>query len=167
MGRDRMLRALAAAIACIALAGCAAGISRQARSQVTYWGPFSEMQENPDAHKKDVVLLGGRIIENDTLPHGSELAVLQTPLGSYDRPGSPDASEGRFLVRSNDFLDPGVYEKGAMVTVVGEIVGSESRKIGDFNYVHPIIQEREIKLWKEPMWLGNGIHFSVGVGATF
>ena len=76
--------------------GCASGISQQSRDQVTYDGPFSELQKAPGEHLGDVVLLGGKIIENQTLPAGSELVMLHLPTGSQGRPKKDDdQSQGR------------------------------------------------------------------------
>ena len=33
------------------LAACAGGISKQARSQVTYFGPFDTVQQQPDKYR--------------------------------------------------------------------------------------------------------------------
>lgn len=149
------------------IAGCATGISRQALSQVTYNGPFTAVQRNPSGHADEVLLLGGRIIENRTLDGSSELVVLQMPLGSGDRPRNIDASEGRFLVRSGQFLDPSIYENGRLLTVVGRLAGSESRKIGGLDYVYPIVEAGEIKVWREPAPAWPNVHFGVGIGAVF
>jgi len=43
--------------------GCATGISKEVRSQVTYSGNFSELQHNPDQFKGQTVIFGGKIIE--------------------------------------------------------------------------------------------------------
>ena len=50
------------------LLGCASGISQQSRSQVTYDGSFSDLQKTPREYVGEVVLLGGKIIENLSHP---------------------------------------------------------------------------------------------------
>jgi outer membrane lipoprotein len=125
------------------------------------------VQGNPSGHTGAVLLLGGRIIENRALDGSSELVVLQMPLESGDRPLNSDASEGRFLVRSSQFLDPSIYENGRLLTVVGRLVGSESRKIGGFNYVYPVVEVVEIKVWREQTSDWPNVHFGVGIGAVF
>jgi outer membrane lipoprotein len=125
------------------------------------------VQRNPSGHAGEVLLLGGRIIENRAPDGFSELVVLQMPLGGGDRPRNIDASEGRFLVRSSQFLDPSIYENGRLLTVVGRLVGSESRKIGGFDYVYPVIEAVEIKVWREQTSDWPNVYFGVGVGAVF
>jgi starvation-inducible outer membrane lipoprotein len=88
-------------IVCILLAAaCTKGISKQARSQVTYSGGFSELQEKPGDHAGEVVILGGKIIETQVKPEYSEITVLQLPLGGGDSPRIEDQSKGRFLIHS-------------------------------------------------------------------
>jgi outer membrane lipoprotein len=160
-------RFLALMSLCFLISGCATGISRQARSQVTYNGPFTAVQRNPSDHAGAVLVLGGRIIENRALDGSSELVVLQMPLRSGDIPRNIDASEGRFLVRSGQFLDPSIYENGRLLTVVGRLVGSESRKIGGLDYVYPVVEAIEIKVWREQTSDWPNVYFGVGVGAVF
>ena len=91
--------------------GCATGISQQSRSKVTYMGKFSELQKTPDAYVSEVVMLGGKILEIKVSSTSSELTVLQLALGRSDRPANLDQSEGRFLVRSEQFLDPATIKE--------------------------------------------------------
>jgi outer membrane lipoprotein len=146
-------------------AACATGISQQARSQVTYSGSFSVLQERPSAHLDQVVMLGGKILETKASPTSSEITVLQLPLGTSDRPQDGDRSEGRFLLRSGQFLDPAVYRNGLLLTAVGRIGGSEVRPIGGLDYAYPIVEASEIKLWPERSPVYPGVQFGVGVGS--
>ena len=146
-------------------AACASGISQQARSQVTYSGNFSVLQERPSAHLGQVVMFGGKILETKASPTSSEITVLQLPLGTSDRPQDGDRSEGRFLLRSVQFLDPAVYRTGLLLTAVGRITGSEVRPIGGLDYVYPIVEAIEIKLWPERSPVYPGVQFGVGVGS--
>jgi len=158
------LKPLAAAafflLGCFIL-GCATGISPQARSQVTYHGPFAALQSNPQGYLGQTVLLGGKILEVKATPDFSELAVLQMPLGDGDRPQEADQSQGRFLVRSDKFLDPAIYQKDLRVTVVGQVLGSEPRPIGELTYPYLVLKAKEIKIWQPgqrfPVIFGFGI----------
>ena len=144
---------------------CATGISQQARSQVTYSGNFSVLQERPSAHLGQVVMFGGKILETKASSPSSEITVLQLPLGSSDRPQDGDRSEGRFLLRSVQFLDPAVYRTGLLLTAVGKITGSELRPIGGLDYAYPVVEAIEIKLWPERSPIYPGVQFGVGVGS--
>ena len=147
--------------------GCATGISRQVRSQVTYKGSFVELQKAPNEHFGEIVILGGKVIETKGSETSSEITVLQLPLDSKDRPQDSDQSEGRFLIRSEQFLDPAIYQKGTLLTVVGRLSNTEVRSIGGFQYVYPLVEAIEIKLWPRTRQSTPSIHFGIGVGTWF
>ncbi len=147
--------------------GCAAGISHQVRSQVTYAGPFSDVQKVPDKYIGEIVMFGGKILNNQSSPASSELIVLQLRTDSQDRPKDDDQSEGRYLIQSDQFLDPAIYKKGVLLTVVGKLSGSEARAIGEFDYVYPKLKAIEIKLWPKANHNYPRFHIGIGVGKTF
>ena len=161
-------KALSTCLMVLLLAGCAAGISPAAKDMVTHTDPFSSLQSEPDRYVGATVLLGGRILEIDPSPAATELTVLQLPLDWRDRPQERAASQGRFLVRATEFLDPALYKPGALLTVVGTIGGSESRTIGGYSYRYPRLLPTEIKLWPAaPDRSSPAFHFGVGVGTHF
>jgi len=147
--------------------GCATGISRQARSQVTYRGSFPALQTASDEHVGKIVMFGGKVIETKTYPSSSEITVLQLPLGSSNRPQDGDRSEGRYLIRSEQFLDPAIYQKGRLLTVVGRLSGSEVRSIGGFEYDYPVLEAIELKPWPQGRKTSPIFHFGIGVGTWF
>jgi outer membrane lipoprotein len=149
------------------VAACTKGISKQARSQVTYSGGYSELQRNPKDHKDEVVLLGGKIIHTEVNATSSEIIVLQLPLAGGDRPQVGDQSKGRFLIRSKQLLDPALYRRGMTITVVGKLVGNEPRTIDELKYNYPVIEPLEVKLWSEDKYGGPSVHFGFGVLKSF
>jgi len=166
MAVARTLRLLGICVVFLIL-GCAAGISQQARSQVTYNGSFAELQTAADEHMGEIVILGGKVIETKGYPTFSEIAVLQLPLGKRDLPLDGDRSDGRYLVRSEQFLDPAIYRQGSLLTVVGRLSGSEVRSIGEFQYVYPLVEAIEIKRWPQARKTSPAVHFGIGVGTWF
>lgn len=147
--------------------GCAAGISQQSRSKVTYTGSFSALQKTPDVYKGEVIMLGGRIIETKASSPLSELTILQLAIDSSGQPENLDQSEGRFIVQSKQLLDPAVYQKDMLLTVVGTLKGSKVLSIGGFEYTYPLVELIEIKLWPKGMHTRPMIHFGIGVGTSF
>ena len=120
--------------------GCASGVSQQSRSQITYQGSFAELQKTPDEYRVETVMLGGKVLRTDASEATSEIAVLQLPLDTSNKPKDTDDSEGRFLIRSDKLLDPAIYEQGRPITVVGRLAGKEARSIGGFEYVYPVVE---------------------------
>ncbi len=166
MGRG-LVRILAGLAAAAMVVGCATGISKEVRSQVTYSGSFGELQQNPEKFKGQTVIFGGKIIESQILAQGPELVVLQIELDDGDRPLADDQSKGRFLVHSKQFIDPAIYPQGTLITVVGSLEGSEARLIGQMSYRYPVINALEIKKWPPPADTSPRIHFGFGVGTVF
>lgn len=151
----------------IFLMGCATGISRQSRSKVTYSGTFLELQKTPDVYKDEIIMLGGKIIETNVSSTSSELTILQLALDNNGRPVNLDQSHGRFLVQSKQFLDPAIYQKGMLLTLVGKLKGSVGRAIGGFDYIYPLVEPIEIKLWPMEIFTQPRFHFGFGLGTTF
>jgi outer membrane lipoprotein len=155
-------------IVCVVLtAACTKGISKQSRSRVTYSGTFAELQQKPEDHTGEVVLIGGKIIGTQVNPDYSEITVLQLPLGGGERPRTENQSKGRFLIRSEQLLDPAVYTEGTAITLVGKLIGGQSREIGEFTYLHPVLIPIEIKLWHKDKGGGPSVHFGVGIFKNF
>ena len=144
-------------------AACTTGVSKQTGSQVAYTKNFSAIQKDPGGHVGSVVMLGGKVLETKASPTLSEIALLQLPLDTNDRPQDGNRSEGRFLLRSAQFLDPAIYRKGILLTVVGKISGSEVRPVGGSDYAYPVVEFIDIKFWPESSPGGPRLNLGVGV----
>ena len=149
------------------LISCAGGISQQARDQITYVGPFADVQRDSAKYQGETMLLGGKVIETATRMGASEMVVLQLETGSRDRPKDNDQSQGRFLVRSAQFIDPAIFPLGTLVTVVGRLKGSEVRLIGEMSYAYPVIDIIEIKKWPPNSDPSPRFQFGIGIGTHF
>ncbi len=149
------------------LAGCATGISSKARSQITYTGPFSSVQTDPENYIDKTVMWGGRVIEVKAGNEMTEMLVLQLELSNQRYPVESDRSQGRFLVRSSRFMDPAIYPDGTLITLVGRVEGSETRLIGEMPYVYPVVSVIEIKKWNPGDDPSPRFHFGIGIGARF
>ena len=94
---------------------------------------------------------GGRIVE--TLPKQDKTCfqMVGMPLNASGRPdsGSADASQGRFLACRAGFYDPAVFTPGRDVTFVGRIEGTDSVRIGEYDYKLPSLAADIVYLWPE------------------
>ncbi len=136
-----------ALIALTLLSGCAPVIPEVIRRDVDRSLSFGALIQDPDAYRARTVLLGGDILSVTPLRDETELELLQRPLDAFDQPGSADASGGRFLVRQPGFLDSAVYARGRTLTLVGRVVGSVVRPIGEASYRYPVLEARAVYLW--------------------
>jgi len=133
--------------ACSGLPNCAPALSSQFRQQVGPPVPFQELLDEIETHQGERVIWGGYILETVNEPNGSLLTMLQAPLDAQNKPRSRDLSEGRFLIQTENFLDPEIYSKGRKVTVGGKVAGVRPQPLGNRLYRYPIIEAEELHLW--------------------
>lgn len=127
--------------------GCAPTFSRQLRQRAVVPVPFRELLAKGGDYEGELVVLGGHILKTLNEPDGSQVTILQAPLDSRDKPKSQDLSEGRFLVRTKEFLDPEIYSKGRKVSVLGRFSGVLAQELGNRLYPYPVIEVEELRLW--------------------
>jgi len=99
-------------------------------------------------HIGTTVRWGGTIAKIDNQPTNSLLELVSRPLSSSGRPQETDASNGRFLVLIEGFLDPIVYAAGRELTVIGQVQGLEQRTIGEYRYNYPMLHAQQYYLWQ-------------------
>ena len=147
------------------LSACAPVISPEVLKTVDAVITFEQVLKNPDAYKGKTVLLGGTILKTINLPDETLIEVMEQPLDRRNRPVNPGASKGRFIILFKEFKDPVIYSTGRLITVAGEVTGSQLRPLGETNYNYPMISPKEYYLWKP--YEGPARHIGVGVGTTF
>ncbi|MEW6334813.1 MAG: Slp family lipoprotein, partial [Thermodesulfobacteriota bacterium] len=126
------------------------------------------VQKAPEKFEGEFVLFGGRVVEIRNDPPFSSMIVVQFPLDGSYKPNVNQPSQGRFLVRSESFLDPAVYSAGSLVTVAGTIAGKDIRPVGEYPYVYPVINSTRIWKWEpERGYTYPRFHIGIGVGTFF
>lgn len=111
------------------------------------------MPDNAAATQGARVRWGGRIVETQPRERETCFFVLDEPLDSQARPARGEQSHGRFVACKQGFYDPEVYAKGRDITVTGTVDGSESRKVGDYDYTYPRVNADVVHLWsRRPMY---------------
>lgn len=134
------------------LSGCAHVMSQEARQKADPSLTFEKLRQFPDAAVGKYAILGGEIASVTNGKGENTLEVVQFPLGRDEYPDTDRRSYGRFLAVTKEFLDPVVYKQGKMVTIFGQVQGKRSQKIGETDYVYPVISILELYLWPpEPM----------------
>lgn len=134
----------------LTLSACAPAISQQLRQQAEPALSFAALSHDPAASKGKIVILGGVIAQTSPKPGQTELEIVQKPLDYFLEPQTTDRSLGRFLVVADHFLDPLIFRKDRKITVAGEVMGGEVRKLAQMDYTYPVIQAKELKLWPLP-----------------
>ena len=144
---------------------CASPFPKQVLEKVDRSISFRDLRENPEKYKGIWVMVGGVIVDAKSMKEGSYLEILQKALDSRGRPIHTDATEGRFLVFSEQFLDPAVYPRGRAISVVAEVAGKRVLPLGDIEYSYPLLHAKALHLW-EP-YTGPTFHFGIGVFHQF
>lgn len=148
-------------------AACAPAVSRESMELADPSVTFEELLQDPSRHAGRYLLLGGAIASVRTGGDGGELEVVQHPLDRRGRIAATDRSAGRFIVRDSSFRDPAIYRPGRLVTVVGQVEGSRSGRIGEREYLYPVLTLHELRLWNpedRPDARRSRFGFGVGVG---
>ena len=148
------LRAVAPALVLVlvgALVGCAGTIPEPIRNPGTTTAlGVSEVQADPNRHIGVRVRWGGTIIAVTNRERSTQIEVLARALDRGGAPRSGSSADGRFIAEVAGFLDPAEYPKDRELTVVGIITGVETRAVGDYPYVYPVVQADARYLWPEP-----------------
>lgn len=146
--RKKRKKAIIAVGVSLAITSCVMPFSDEVRERVDKNVKFEEVYANPEGYIGKVVVVGGKIIETNPREKYTEIIVLQLPLSFDYSPSSlGDASKGRFILEVDGFLDPAIYFSGRKITVAGEVLGSETRRVGDADYRYPVLKSLGIKLW--------------------
>ena len=138
----------------ICLGGCTYPISRAWRIEVNPAVTFSKVAEKPEAFWGEIVIWGGIVDSFHTRSGKSRMVIIQRPLDSRGRPDTR-ITEGRFIARTDDFIDPKRFPRGTMVTLAGEIVGEREEPYGPMEIPYPVVKILQLHRWEEK-W-GEGL----------
>lgn len=131
------------------LSSCTYAISSGLRNEAVKNISFTDVRKDIDRHIGSVFIWGGFIVSSQWSDGGTVIEVVQNPIDRYGTIIDTDVSEGRFLIFHNKQVDPLIYEKDRIITVAGPLVGSKKIDVEGREYVYPLIEAREIYLWRE------------------
>jgi outer membrane lipoprotein len=129
--------------------GCTTIISEQSRKLVDTDDSFKVIKQTPNAYIGKHVMLGGRIANVKNSAEGAQLEIVQFDLSTAGYPEDNFISYGRFLATNSSFMDPLVYRRGMLITLVGEIKGEKTLRLENMDYTYPVLTMREWNLWSE------------------
>ncbi|MDE2366041.1 MAG: Slp family lipoprotein [Betaproteobacteria bacterium] len=139
-------------LTCLSLSACA-GLPSAVKNVPVKDVSYSEASQNPNSYKNTAVRWGGVIIDVDNEENFTLVQVLSYPLNYSGRPQLTKPSEGRFVIKSSEFLDPAVYAKDREITVAGALEGDIQRMIGKKTVRLPLLSSTAIYLW--PVYQNN------------
>lgn len=143
---------LCLSLTCLLLSACA-GLPAAVKNVPVTDVSYSQASQNPSNYKNTSVRWGGVIIEVDNEENFTLVQVLSYPLNFYGRPQLNKHSEGRFVIKSPEFLDPAIYAKDKEITVAGTLLGDIERTIGNKTIRLPLLESKATYLW--PVYQNN------------
>ena len=141
--------ALVALVLAAVLAGCATSVPPSIRSGEGDALTVAQARESGGQPAGTRVRWGGRILAVHNGPRTTRVEVLSLPLARGGEPQRDDGGRGRFIARVEGFLDPAVYAEDRLLTVYGVLSGVETRPVGEYPYVYPVVDVVDRHLWEE------------------
>ena len=126
----------------------------------------AQVAQTPERFSNSGVVWGGRIVKVDVFSDHSEIELLAYPLDSSQRPKANDSGNGRFIAVVRGYLEPLSYPAGALMTIDGKLNGARAGKVGEADYVFPLVDVGQSHVWTpEEMSQGrSNFRFGLGVG---
>ncbi len=90
---------------------------------------------------------GGDVVKVSNFNDHTLIEIIYRPLDSSSAPRTTGQSDGRFLARINQFIDPENAKPGRRITVRGVLGDWRTDKIGEFDYQYPLVSVEEYKIW--------------------
>ncbi len=131
---------------CLVLNACS-GLPPAIKEPPLYDISYTEAVQKTANYKNAPVRWGGTIVDVENEQNFSLVQVLYYPLDSDGEPKTDKQYSGRFVFKSQEFLDPAVYSKDAKITVAGILIGDLERTVGKKVLSLPLISATTIYLW--------------------
>jgi outer membrane lipoprotein len=122
-------------------------------------GEFVSESPQAIAPEGQRVRWGGDILSVEPEQDQTCLQVLAHDLDSRARPRPGDMSAGRFVACRGGFYDPAVFAEGREITVVGTVAGTQTRRIGEYDYTLPRVRADVVYLWPERLMVDDYYHY--------
>jgi outer membrane lipoprotein len=120
---------------------------------------LGELQIHPEVYRGQEIMLGGQVISVRQDGDTTQLEIMQLPLGekgaSQSGPeknvpeANPALTQGRFLAFQKSGLSPTAIESGALVTVVGIMVGSAVADPNQTSVLYPVLELKVLTVWRQ------------------
>lgn len=131
---------------CLLLSACA-GLPPTIGNAPAIQLSYNQVSRDINSYKDVPVRWGGVIIDVENEERSSLMQILFHPLDYRGRPQLYKPGEGRFVVKSTEFLDPVIYAKDKEVTVAGIVIGDIERIVGKKVIQVPLLSATAIYMW--------------------
>lgn len=131
---------------------------------------FVDVKRQPDAYRGKLMLVGGKVVSVTPLKEGTRIELQQMPLSSQLVPDATrQEGDDRFVVIDLDkkISDPAVLENNELITIVGEVLGSDTVTVNDHEQVVPKFGIKHVTVWERDSLLpfyGYTVPYPSGYG---
>ncbi|MES9869965.1 MAG: Slp family lipoprotein [Sedimenticola sp.] len=111
------------------------------------------------------VLWGGVVLASENLEKSTLFEILAYPLDWRGGPDVTEASIGRFQALGEGYMETGDFPRGRALTLMGKVTEVRVGKVGEAEYLFPIVEIRKLWLWPPPGYIDRPrTRFGIGVG---
>jgi len=125
-------------------------IPKELEGQVDRTVNFEQIKESPSSERGRLVVLGGEVLSATRLEDKTQIEVLQLPLTDDLVPTTERTeSKGRFLAfdSGKEIVDPAILKEGTPVTIIGEVKGETTGRLGESEYHYPTLAIQDMTVW--------------------
>lgn len=130
------------------LSGCSSNIPKQISLAPTNDLQLNETQNQIENFANQEVRWGGEVVSVENHNDSSIIQIVQYPLNHYGKPITNQSSDGRFLAKTTEFIDPVVYKEGTLLTFTGTLDGEAIRKIDQKQLNMPVVNVSSMYKWQ-------------------
>ncbi len=92
---------------------------------------------------------GGIIVGVENKPEKTFVEIVNFQLNHYGKPNTGEETIGRFKVEMDGFVDPIHFEKGRLITFVGQVEKPVAGMVGEQPYMYPLLKADNYHLWRK------------------
>jgi outer membrane lipoprotein len=129
------------------LSACSAHIPPEIREPPVGSPGIGEVRDKADAYMSQKVRWGGVILQTENRQDSSWVTIVSFPLDADGEPQVSDQSNGRFIARFDEFVEPMVFSAEREITVVGTLLATETQEVGEFAYEYPVVAVDHHYIW--------------------
>lgn len=148
MTSSKFLQLLFLGLILTVISGCAYPISKNLRAAANPDLTLPMVVQNAKPYLGSIAIWGGIIFEVMNPPEGTEITIIQTPLGS-DGYANLRIPQGQFIAKTDKHLNPEIYRKGKKITLAGVITGVREKELRFMKIPYPEIKIMQLHLWED------------------
>lgn len=121
--------------------------SKAIRTPVADSPNIEQARTNQDTGK--IVRWGGTIVAVKNKADHTLIEIVERPLTRFGTPKISTETGGRFFAKTPEFIDPENIKSKQSITVSGTLVDYTQAMIGDHDYLYPVVEINEYKIWPQ------------------